>query len=96
MGGGGRAQGCHLRVVIERARNYDAFYIYYRYMEKKLYRSEQNAIISGVAGGIAEYYEMDPVIVRLIGIFIAIVTGIVPVALMYLLSVVVIPKRGMV
>lgn len=60
---------------------------------KRLYRSEQNSLIGGVAGGISEYYEVDPVIVRLIGIFVALVTGIVPLALMYLLSVMVIPKR---
>lgn len=63
-------------------------------MIKKLYRSEQNSIIGGVAGGVSEYYEIDPVIVRLIGVFVAVITGIIPFALMYLLSLVVIPKRG--
>ena len=63
-------------------------------MTKKLYRSEQNQILGGVAGGVSEYFEVDPVIVRLIGIFIAIITGIIPIALMYLLSVFVIPKRS--
>lgn len=61
---------------------------------KKLYRSDDNMLIGGVAGGVAEYYEVDPVMVRLIGIFVAIITGIIPLALMYLLSVMVIPKRG--
>lgn len=32
---------------------------------KKLYRSRDNKIIGGVAGGIAEYFDIDPVIVRL-------------------------------
>ena len=60
---------------------------------KKLYKSDDNVMVSGVLGGVAEYYEMDPVIVRIIAFLIAIVTGIVPFALVYLLSAVVIPKR---
>lgn len=32
---------------------------------KKLYRSRNNKIIGGVAGGIAEYFNIDPIIVRL-------------------------------
>lgn len=35
-------------------------------MEKKLYRSQDNRIIGGVAGGLAEYFDIDPVIVRII------------------------------
>ncbi len=33
---------------------------------KKLYRSRNNKIIAGVAGGFAEYFDIDPVITRLI------------------------------
>jgi phage shock protein C len=62
-------------------------------MTKKLYRSEDNKMVAGVAGGVAEYLTIDPVVVRLVAIFIAIVTGIVPLALIYLLSVFVVPKR---
>lgn len=60
---------------------------------KRLYRSEDNKVISGVFGGISEYYTLDPVLVRLIGIFVAIITGVIPFALMYLLAAVVIPKH---
>lgn len=63
---------------------------------KKLYRSHDNQIVSGVAGGVAEYYEIDPVIIRLTAIFVTIITGIVPMALMYLLAALVIPKRTVV
>ena len=62
-------------------------------MTKKLYRSKENVLVSGVAGGVAEYYDVDPTIVRLIGIFIAIITGVIPLALMYLLSVLMVPKH---
>ena len=35
-------------------------------MIKKLTRSRQNKILGGVAGGIAEYFEIDPVIIRVL------------------------------
>ena len=35
-------------------------------MEKKLYRSSTNKTIAGVCGGIAQYLNIDPTIVRVI------------------------------
>ncbi|NCN52350.1 PspC domain-containing protein [Candidatus Parcubacteria bacterium] len=60
---------------------------------KRLYKSETNKIGAGVLGGISEYYEVDPILIRLLGLFIAIITGIIPFALMYLLAAIVIPQR---
>lgn len=34
-------------------------------MEKKLYRVEEGKVICGVCGGIAEYFNIDPTLVRL-------------------------------
>ena len=34
-------------------------------MNKKLYKSNDNKIIDGVCAGIAEYFSIDPTIVRL-------------------------------
>ena len=34
-------------------------------MEKKLYRSQTDRKIAGVCGGIAEYFDIDPTLVRL-------------------------------
>jgi phage shock protein PspC (stress-responsive transcriptional regulator) len=36
---------------------------------KKIYRSRDNRIIAGVCGGLGEYFNIDPVIIRLIWIF---------------------------
>ena len=33
---------------------------------RRLYRSRTNAVFAGVAGGIAEYFEVDPVLVRVL------------------------------
>lgn len=34
-------------------------------MEKRLYKSEENKMLAGVCGGIAEYCNLDPTIIRL-------------------------------
>ena len=39
-------------------------------MKKKLYRSKKDCVIGGVCGGIAEYFDIDPTLVRLLAILI--------------------------
>jgi len=34
-------------------------------MEKRLYKSNSNKVIDGVCGGIGEYFNIDPTLVRL-------------------------------
>ena len=34
-------------------------------MNRKLYKSNDNMIVDGVCGGIAEYFRIDPTVVRL-------------------------------
>ena len=60
-------------------------------MEKRLYRSRENAVIGGVCGGIAEYLDVDPTIVRLIWAFSAFYGGIGILA--YLVCLIVIPEN---
>lgn len=33
-------------------------------MEKRLYRIEEGKVIAGVCGGVAEYFNIDPTVVR--------------------------------
>jgi len=42
---------------------------------KRLYRSRTDRMLAGVCGGIAEYYNLDPTIVRLITVVLAFVGG---------------------
>jgi len=42
---------------------------------KQLFRSREDRMISGVAGGLGEYFDIDPTIIRLIFVFGAIITG---------------------
>ena len=39
-------------------------------MEKKLYKSNDNKMIDGVCGGIAEYFNIDSTVVRLIAVIL--------------------------
>ena len=39
---------------------------------KRLYRSESNKFIGGVCGGIAEFFGIDPSIVRIIAVLLSI------------------------
>ncbi|EGW40529.1 PspC domain-containing protein [Desulfosporosinus sp. OT] len=44
-------------------------------MSKNLYRSSQNKQLGGVCGGLAEYLEIDPSLVRIAGILLLFVAG---------------------
>jgi phage shock protein C len=37
---------------------------------KRLYRSTKNKVLGGVCAGIAEYFNIDPVIVRIIAVLL--------------------------
>ncbi len=43
---------------------------------KKLYKSDTDKVLSGVIGGIGEYFNIDPTILRLLFILIAILTAL--------------------
>jgi phage shock protein C len=59
-------------------------------MDKRLYRSRRNAVIGGVCGGIGEYFDIDPVLVRVIWLF-AVFSGVGVLA--YLVCWLLIPQK---
>lgn len=59
---------------------------------KRLYRSTENKIIAGVIGGIGEYMNVDPVLLRIFWVAITIFTGIIPGILVYILAIIIIPN----
>ena len=60
---------------------------------KKLYRSGKNKIFGGVIGGLGEYFEVDPVLLRLLWLVILIATGVVPGIIVYIIALFVVPKK---
>lgn len=59
---------------------------------KKLKRSNKEKMIAGVCGGIAEYFEMDPTIVRILYVVVSIISVAFPGILVYLILWIVIPQ----
>lgn len=60
-------------------------------MEKKLYKSNQNKMIDGVCGGIAEYFGIDPTVVRLIWALFSLMGG--SGILAYIIAAIIIPRN---
>lgn len=59
---------------------------------KRLYRSKKERIIGGVCGGLAEYFEVDPTIVRLLWVLLTLISlggGI----LVYLIAWIIVPLK---
>lgn len=61
-------------------------------MKKKLYKIENGKKLCGVCGGIAEYFDIDPTIVRLLWVFLifCVGTGI----LAYIVAALIMPNKG--
>ena len=58
-------------------------------MQKKLYRSRTDRKIAGVCGGMAEYFNIDSTIIRLVWVLLIIFLGTGLLA--YIIAVIVIP-----
>lgn len=58
--------------------------------QKRLYRSETDKMLCGVCGGIAEYFNVDATIIRLLWVLL-ICSG--PGILAYIIAAVIIPRR---
>jgi phage shock protein C len=61
-------------------------------MAKRLYRSTTDKMIAGVCGGIAEYFTIDPAIVRIIAVLLLLPGGL-PGFVPYVILWVVVPKN---
>lgn len=60
---------------------------------KKLYRSNTNRVFAGVCGGIAEYIDVDPTLIRVFYLALSIFSAAFPGLLLYILLMLVIPPR---
>ena len=60
-------------------------------MNKRLYKSNKNKMLDGVCGGIAEYFNLDPTLVRLGWILFCALGGCGILA--YIIAAVVIPRN---
>ncbi|HPE68704.1 MAG TPA: PspC domain-containing protein [Thermotogota bacterium] len=58
---------------------------------KRLYRSRKNKMLAGVCGGIADYFDVDPTLIRLLWVLLILAGGAGIV--LYLLALVIVPEQ---
>lgn len=61
--------------------------------KKLLYKSTKNKKLAGVCGGIAEYFDTDPTIIRLLWIILTVLTGVAPGIIAYIIAMMVMPTK---
>ncbi len=61
--------------------------------KRRLERNQENMIVAGVMSGLAEYFNQDPRLFRLVAAFFLIVTGIFPGLLFYIVAWIVMPLK---
>jgi phage shock protein C len=59
---------------------------------RRLHRSLADCKLAGVCGGIAEYFQVDSTIVRLVWVLVTFVTGIVPGIVVYIVAWLIMPE----
>lgn len=59
--------------------------------KKKLHRSKIDHIVFGVCGGLGEYFDIDPLIVRIVFVLLAVIDGVG--ILLYIFLAIVMPKE---
>ena len=60
---------------------------------KRIYRSRTEAVAGGLCGGVAEYFNVDPVFVRLIFVGVTVFTGFVLGPIAYILGWIIVPQE---
>lgn len=60
---------------------------------KKLFRSKNEKLISGVCGGIATYFNVDPTVVRFIWVVVSLISASIPGVLIYIIRTFIIPEE---
>jgi phage shock protein C len=58
---------------------------------KKLYRSS-NRVMAGVCGGIAEYFDIDPTLIRVVYVILSLFSVAFPGVLLYIILMILIPN----
>jgi phage shock protein C len=59
---------------------------------KRLYKGKDK-MLGGVCSGLAEYFSIDPTIIRLLWVFISLITGIFFGLLTYIIFLIIMPEK---
>lgn len=61
---------------------------------KKLHRSESNKQLAGICAGVAEYFAIDPTLVRVGYVLLTVFTGIFPGVIAYIILIIIMPTKN--
>ena len=62
-------------------------------MAKKLYRSSKQRMIAGICGGLAEYFDVDVNIMRLLFVAISLLSVLFPMVIFYIIAWIIVPEE---
>lgn len=62
-------------------------------MAKKLFRSQRHKMLGGVCAGLAEYFDIDISLTRLIFVALAFLTALLPMIIFYIIAWIIIPEE---
>lgn len=62
-------------------------------MTKKLHRSKKERMIAGVCGGLAEYFNADPTLIRLLWVVLTLFSGVAPGVIAYIIAWIIVPEK---
>lgn len=63
-------------------------------MNKKLTRSVSDKMLCGVCGGIAEYLDVDPTVIRVAYVALSLFSAAFPGLILYIVLALIIPQKG--
>ena len=63
-------------------------------MNKKLTRSVSDRMLCGVCGGIAEYLDVDPTVIRVAYVALSLFSAAFPGLILYIVLALIIPQKG--
>jgi len=60
---------------------------------KRLFRLKADRMLLGVCSGLGDYFNVDPTLIRLTWVFLSLVAGVIPGAVLYFLAAIIIPEE---
>ena len=59
---------------------------------RRLRRSRRHKLVAGVCGGIAEYVDVDPTVIRVLYVLVSFLTALIPGLLAYIILMFIMPR----
>ncbi len=60
---------------------------------KKLFKSNDDKVFTGLIGGLGEHFDTDPVLLRVLWLLMLVLTGLIPGLIIYLVASALVPRK---